>query len=100
MRSVRSCFSNSLQQLGIGCGFVLGKRAVAIAVDLGDYLFGDSDARRKVDLQPDSPRFDGHKRRLQILVIPMRENGGRKRDQREQQRQMTKCPDHGFHFNP
>jgi hypothetical protein len=53
-----------------------------------------------MDLQPDSARFDGHKRRLQILVIPMRENGGRKRDQREQQRQMTKCPDHGFHFNP
>ena len=69
----------ALQQLGIGCRFVLGKRAVAIPVDLGNHLFGDSHARRKVDLQPDATRFDGHKRRLQILIIPMRENSGRNR---------------------
>lgn len=91
----------ALQQLGISCRFVLGNRAVAVTVDLGENLFGDSDAGRKVDLQPDATRFDGHKRRLQILVITMGENAGWKRKQREQQRQTIERPAHGFrHFTP
>ena len=74
-----------LQHLGIDCRFVPGNRAVAVAVNLRDHPFGDSHARRKVDLQPDAARFDGHERRLQILVVPMGENGERNRKQREQQ---------------
>jgi 3-methyladenine DNA glycosylase/8-oxoguanine DNA glycosylase len=77
-----------------------GARA-AVAVNLGEHRFGDRHARRKVDLQPHAARFDDHKRRLQILVVPMGENGGRNRKQREQQRQVTECPGYGLrHFIP
>src|SRR5262249_50053424 len=49
----------TLQPLGISCRFVFGNRAVAVAVDQGNHLFGDGHPRRKVDLQPDATRFDG-----------------------------------------
>ena len=91
------------QQFGVGCRFLRGDHAIAVAVHQGEDLAGDGDTRREVDFQPDVAGFDGHKRRLQVFVEPMRENGGGKRKQRKQQqpwtreRQTTKWPDQGFH---
>ena len=57
--------------LGISGSFVSGNRAVAVAVNQDEHLFGHRHAGRKIELQPNAPGVDGHKRRLQILVKPM-----------------------------
>ena len=87
----------AFEQLGISCRFVFGNRVVVVAVNLGQHFFGDVNAGCQVDLQSDDTGFDGHKRRLQILVKPMAENGGWKRKEREQQRQATECRGQRFH---
>ena len=69
----------AFQHLGIRCRFARGNRTVAVPVNQGEHLFGDRHAGREMDLQPDTTGLDGHKRRLQILVKPMGEHGGRKR---------------------
>lgn len=46
--------------------------------DLRDHLFGDGNHRRRIDLQPDATALDRNKHRLEILIIPMREDGARK----------------------
>ena len=67
----------ALQQGGVGRGFMRRDYVVAIAVNQGEHLFGDCHTGDEMDVQPETTRFDGHKRRLQILVKPMGENGGR-----------------------
>jgi hypothetical protein len=87
----------AFEQFRISCGFVFGNRVVFVAVNLGQHFFGDLDPGCQVDLQSDDTGFDGHKRRLQILVKPMPENGGWKRNEREQQRQAAECRAQRFH---